>query len=225
MSSASSSPRLFFSAEDLPALRRQFAEGTRFAAMRESLENFDREAEQFFLESEINFEDQCHHIRRVCDVMQNMAFWHLMMGHEGALDLALNATRTLMKYPCWDFFLSDSKVLGVQGAPRGAIAMASAIDWLGDLVDPQERQEWLQALITKGCEPCFLSLHHIRYPLDATNWDINPKSVMYAQRSAYPHDNARCPEITQNTNLRAAPTSGLCIAAAAINIYADQKPV
>ena len=117
MSHASISPRLFFSADDLPSMRRHFVEGERFADMRESLENFDRAAEQVFLESEINFEDQCHHIRRVCDVMQNMAFWHLMTGHEGARDLAFQATRTLMKYPCWDFFLSDGKVLGVQGAP------------------------------------------------------------------------------------------------------------
>ena len=224
MSHASISPRLFFSADDLPSMRRHFVEGERFADMRESLENFDRAAEQVFLESEINFEDQCHHIRRVCDVMQNMAFWHLMTGHEGARDLAFQATRTLMKYPCWDFFLSDGKVLGVQGAPRGAIAMASVLDWLGDLVDANERKEWLQALVAKGCEPCFLSLYHIRYPRKATNWEINPQSIMHAQRSVYPTDNARRPEITQNTNLRAAPLSGLSIASAALNLYAEQKP-
>jgi|GEM_PF-7100229 len=224
MSNASCSPRLFFSADDLPGLRRHFSEDERFAEMRGSLETFDRVAEHKFLESEVNLEDQCHHIRRVCDVAQNMAFLYLMKGDEEARSLALEATRTLLKYPCWDFFLSDGKVLGVQGAPRGAIAMAMSLDWLGDTVDQAERRTWLQALIEKGCEPCYLSLHHIRSPREATDWEINPKSIMYALRSGYPNDNARRPEITQNTNLRAAPTSGLCIASAAINLYADQKP-
>lgn len=205
-------------------MRRLFAEDARFAEMRESLENFDQAAERQFLQSEINYEDQRTDIRRTCDSAQNMAFFYVMTKSDPAADLAIECVRALMKFPFWDFFLSEGKVLGVQGAPRCAIAVASVIDWLGDRVDHDEQQEWLRELATRGCEPCWLSLQHIRYPRQATNWEINPRSVMHAERSAYPTDSARRPEITQNTNLRAAPTSGLCIGAAAIHLYADQQP-
>ncbi len=224
MTNASGSPRLFFSADDLPGMRRLFAEDARFATMREGLLKVDQEAELKFLRSDINLEDQRNDIRRTCDSAQNMAFLYLMTGDEGAANLAIECVRTLMRFPFWDFFITEGKVLGVQGAPRCAIAVASAVDWLGDRVADDERQTWLRELATRGCEPCWLSLQHIRYPRQATNWEINPRSVMYAERSAYPTDSARRPEITQNTNLRAAPTSGLAIAVAAISLYAGQKP-
>lgn len=223
MSQNKNSPQLFFSATDLPQLRRLYAEDARFTVMRESLEHFDRKAETVFLESEVNLEDQCHHIRQVCDVMQNMAFHFLMTGDEGARDLAFMATRTLMKFPCWDFFITEGKVLGVQGAPRGAIAMAAVIDWLGEAVASDERQQWLQALAEKGCAPCYLSLHHIRHPRQATDWEINRNSVMFAERSAFPTDSSRRPEITKDTNLRAAPAGGLCIGVAAIHLFGKGK--
>ncbi len=224
MTIAPTSPRLFFSAADLPNMRRLFVEDARFAAMRASLEKFDQAAEYKFLQSEINLDDQRSDIRRTCDSAQNMAFLHLMTGDEGAADLAIECIRTLLKFPFWDFFITEGKVLGVQGAPRCAIAVASVIDWLGDKVDNAERQMWLRELMTRGCEPCWLSLQHIRYPRESTNWEINPRSVMHAERAAYPTDSARRPEITQTTNLRAAPTSGLSIAAAAIKLYADEQP-
>ena len=217
-------PQLFFSADDLPVMRQTFAEDARFAEMREGLLKFDQVAERKFLESEVNYEDQCHQLRRICDTIQNMAFLYLMTGNEDARKLSLQAVRVMMKFHFWDFFISEGKVIGVQGAPRVAIAFAAAIDWLGESVDAEERQRWLQALAEKGCESCYLSLHHIRYPRQATAWGINPHSIMYAERSAFPTDSARRPEITQTTNLRAAPASGLAIGAAAIAIYGDDKP-
>ncbi len=204
-------------------MRQTFAEDARFAQMREGLLAFDQAAERKFLESGVNYEDQCHQLRRICDTVQSMAFLYLMTASEDAQKLSIEAVRVMMKFPFWDFFISEGKVIGVQGAPRVAIAFAAAIDWLGESVDAAERQSWLQALAEKGCEPCFLSLHHIRYPRQATNWGINPRSIMYAERSAFPNDNARRPEITQTTNLRAAPASGLAIGAAAIAVYGDEK--
>jgi hypothetical protein len=223
MKKSKTGPHLFFSASDLPRLRKNFSKDTRFTEMKESLLRFDRAAERKFLREEVNFEDQVHGIRRVCDAAQNMAFLSLMTGDEDATELAVESVRTLMKFPFWDFFMEGDRVIGVQGAPRAAIAVAVAIDWLGDAIDSAERQAWVNAIAERGCEPCFLSLHNIRYPRETKGWSINPQSVMYASRTAFPNDNARRPEITQTTNLRAAPAGGLAIGAAVINLYGDQS--
>jgi hypothetical protein len=219
--SAASGPQLFFSAADLPRLRRLFAQDTRFAVMRRQLQEFDRGAEVKFLESEVNCEDQVNDLRRLTDVIQNMAFLHLMTGEAAAGRLALAAVRTLMKFPFWDFFLAGDKVIGVQGAPRCAIAVAVALDWLGDLVDPAERKAWAQAIADKGCEPSWNSLHSIRHPRTARDWTINPRSVVHAQRMGFPVDSSRRPEITKDTNLRAAPAGGLAIGAVAAALYGE----
>jgi hypothetical protein len=223
MKKLKSGPHLFFSATDLPRLRKNFNEDARFAEMKESLLKFDRVAERKFLRKEVNFNDQVHNIRRVCDVMQNMAFLYLMTDDKDAAELAIESMRTLMKFVCWDFFMEGNRVIGVQGAPRAAIAAAVAIDWLGDVVDSAERQTWVKAIAERGCEPCFLGLHNIRYLRETKGWSINPKSLQYSQRSVFPTDSARRPEITLNTNLRAAPAGGLAIGAALISIYGDQS--
>ena len=214
-----SGPRLFFQKSDLPAMRRRFAEDPRFARMRDELLGFDREAEAQYLREGVNYEDQITDIRRISDVVQNMAFLHLMTGLEDAAKLAVEGVRTLMKFPFWDFFMSADGVIGVQGAPRCAIAVATAIDWLGPIVEADERAAWLQALATKGCEPCWLSLRDIRYPRQGKEWTINPRSVMHAQRMAFPTDSARRPEITQTTNLRTAPAGGLAIGAVILGLH------
>ncbi|MCF7688747.1 MAG: heparinase II/III-family protein [Cephaloticoccus sp.] len=199
-------------------MRRRFAEDPRFATMREELLGFHKKAERQFLISEVNLEDQCHHIRRICDVIQNMAFLHLMTGQVEAGSLALESVRTLMKFPFWDFFIEGDRVIGVQGAPRCAVAVAAALDWLGELVPADERKAWLMNLAEKGCEPCWLGLHNIRHPRSTKGWSINPRSVMHAERMTFPNDNARRPEITQTTNLRAAPAGGLAIGAVMLGL-------
>lgn len=224
MKNIESAPQLYFSADELPPMRRNFLENPSFQKLRESLEGFDQEAERKFMESEVNYSDHRNDTRRVCDVIQSMSFLYLMTGREDAAKMAVESVRTLMKFPFWDFFMEGDKVLGVQGAPRGAIAVATAVDWLGDRVDAAERQAWLKVLVERGCDPCFLSLHNIRYPRLIKGWSINPESIMYEERTAFPNDNARRPEITQTTNLRAAPASGLAIGAAAVKLYSETQP-
>ena len=77
-------PQLFFSESDLPPMRRLYTEDASFAEMRGGLESFDHKAEQTFLEEEVNLENHRDDTRRVCDVMQNMAFHFLMTGDEWA---------------------------------------------------------------------------------------------------------------------------------------------
>jgi hypothetical protein len=153
---------------------------------------------------------------------EEMAWLYLMTGDEDAAELAIECCRTLMKFPLWDFFADEHRrAVGVQRAPSSTISMACAIDWLGDRIEDAERSEWLTAISERGCEPCFRGLDSIRSPRKNLGWDFNPDSDVYAERKFYPTDLARRAEITQNTNLRAAPAGGLAVGAAVIALYGD----
>ena len=137
-------PKLFFGAEALPQLRKRFAEDARFASLRVELMERDRAAERAFLRGDINFNDQLKNLTRVGEGAREMAWLYLMTGDEDVAELAIEGARTLMKFSMWDFFANEHReAVGVQRAPDSAIAMACVIDWLGDRVDPEERQAWL----------------------------------------------------------------------------------
>ncbi len=220
-----SGPRLFFSAEDLPRLRRNFSKDTRFAELRENMLALDRDAERTFLRSEVNLTGHRSDIRRVGETAQEMAFLYLMTGDRDAAELSVESARTLMRFPYWDFFLEGGdKVVGVQRAPAATIAVSCAIDWLGDYVASKERQSWLSVIGERGCEPCYVGLHNVRHPRETIGWSINPESDYYSERSAFPNDSTRRPEITQTINLRAAPAGALAIGSAAIGAWGEANP-
>ncbi|MEJ6601532.1 MAG: heparinase II/III domain-containing protein [Verrucomicrobiia bacterium] len=217
-------PRLFFGAEELPRLRKLFAEDERFAPLRHELIGRDREAERAFLRGDINFNDQLKNLMRVGSSAEEMAWVYLMTGDSDAADLAIECARTMMKFPLWDFFADEHRrAVGVQRAPSSAISMACAIDWLGDKVADDERAAWLVAIAERGCEPCYRGLDSIRNPRKNLGWDFNPDSDIYAERKFFPTDLARRAEITQDTNLRAAPAGGLAVGAAVIALYGGPK--
>lgn len=217
-------PRLFFSAAELPRLRKLWAEDDRFAPLRHELAGRDRDAERAFLHGGINFNDQLKNLSRVGSSAEEMAWLYLMTGDEDAAELAIECARTLMKFPLWDFFADENRrAVGVQRAPSTSISMACAIDWLGARVSDEERTEWLAAIGERGCEPCFRGLDSIRSPRKNWGWDFNPDSDVYTERKFFPTDLARRAEITQDTNLRAAPAGGLAVGAAIIALYGDPR--
>jgi len=217
-------PRLFFGVGDLPRLRKLFAEDERFASLRHELIGRDREAERAFLRGDINFNNQLTNLMRVGQGAEEMAWLYLMTGDEDAADLAIECARTLRRFPRWDFFADEHReVVGVQRAPSSTISMACAIDWLGDRVSDVERREWLDAIGERGCEPCFRGLDSIRNPRKNLGWDFNPDSDVYAERKFFPTDLGRRAEITQDTNLRAAPAGGLAVGAAVVALYGGPR--
>lgn len=215
-------PKLFFTADELPAMRRRWSDNPRFSAMREGLLGVDRAADRKFLREEINLKDPLHDIRRAGDRAQDMAWVYLMTGDDDAASLALECVRKIMEFPVWDFFLEGGdKVVGVQRAPSTTIAVSVVTDFLGDLVPAAERKEWMKQLAEKGCEPCYVGLHNIRYPRECVGWDVNPETPVGAERLQFPNDSARRPEITQETNLRASPSGALAIGLSALALYGD----
>jgi hypothetical protein len=215
-------PKLFLTASQLPELRERWANHPRFNDLREGLMRIDRTEERKFLREEINLNDPLRDLLRAGDRAEYMAWIYLMTGDEDAADLAVECTRTIMKFPVWDFFLEGGeKVVGVQRAPSTTIAVACAIDYLGDYISKEERAEWLRNLGEKGCEPCFTGLHNVRYPRDYRGWDVNPNTPVGAERLKFPNDSWRRPWITQDTNLRAKPASALAVGLSAIAVYGD----
>lgn len=218
----STEPQLFFGPKDLPRLRRLYGEQTSLAGVRQRVEAVDRVALRRFLASEVDYHDQVGDINRVGDVAMEMAFHHLMTGDEDAAALAREAMRALMRFASWDFFREEGdQVVGVQRAPSSTIAVACVVDWLGDAVDAAERRVWLAAMGERGCAPCYLGLRHIRWPRQCRGWSFAPDSAIAKQRSDCPTESARRPEITQTTNLRAAPAGGLAIGVAALRRWGE----
>jgi hypothetical protein len=217
-------PKLFFSAADLPAIRRRWASDARFASLREGIMSRDRVELKKFLREEIKFNDPLHDIQTAGDRAQEMAFVYLMEQDDEAAELAIEAVRTIMKFPVWDFFLEGgTKVVGVQRAPSTTIAVSCVVDWLGDRVTNEERQSWLKVMAERGCEPCYTGMHNVRYPRETIGWSFNESTIVGKSRSHLPNEMSRRPEITQTTNLRAAPSGAMAIGAAAMGLYADDK--
>ena len=127
-----SDPRLFFSAKDLPRLRRNFSKNARFKELGDTLLGRDRDAERAYLRSDVNLFGHRSDIRRVGEMAQEMSFLYLMTGDQDAAALSVECVRTLMRFSYWDFFLEGGEhVVGVQRAPACAIAVSCSIDWLG----------------------------------------------------------------------------------------------
>ena len=217
-------PKLFFSAADLPGIRQRWSDDPRFASLREGMMNRDRVELRKFLREDIKYNDPLHDIRTAGERAQELAFVYLMEEDEDAAELAIEAVRTIMKFPVWDFFLEGGvKVVGVQRAPSTTIAVSCVVDWLGDKITNEERQLWLKTMAEQGCEPCYTGMHNIRYPRETLGWSFNEDTIIGKSRSEFPNEMARRPELTQETNLRAAPSGAMAIGAAAIGLYGDDK--
>jgi hypothetical protein len=215
-------PKLFISADDLPMLRRRWAEDPRFSSLREGLTGRDRVAMRAHLASDLDYRDPLRVQREIAEWAQEQALVYLMAEDEDAGQLAIECMRTAMRFPYWDFFLDGpDQVIGVQRAPDMVTFVACVVDWLGDLVEPAERQEWLRAMGEKGCEPCHHGLYTVMYPREAKGWRFNTETTPGAKRALNPNEMSRRPEITQDMNLRAHPAGALATGVAAMACYGD----
>ena len=208
---------LFFNDEDIPAIRERFAKNPIFAGLKEEIESFDRAAERKFIGDEVKYNDHLFHIPRLCKTIEHMAFHYLMTEDRDAAGLAMESIRAIMKFPRWDYFLDGSKPMGLQRASKSATAICLGIDWLGDLVESEEREVWLREVGKRGCEPCFQSTYGMRYPDRVDGWRIDPESTYFEHRPGdRTWDLSNWPIILNKNNLKAEPAAALVIGALAL---------
>lgn len=207
---------LFFDEATLPEMQMRFANEPLFSALRKELVEFDRTAERNFISNEVQFNDQLFHVARLANTAWNMGFYFLMTGDEDAANLARDAVRTLMKFPRWDYFLDGSRPIGFQRASKSIMAVALCVDWLGDLIQEEERRSWMRTMGKRGCEACYWGTYGMRYQDRVEGWRIDPESTYFEHRPGDKGwDLSNWPSIFNNNNLKAEPAGALVIGALA----------
>ncbi len=205
---------LLFDAGDLPRIRANLR-AARFNALWREMSTMDQAtdsnaaAETAFLEKEMRFTNHVSHMVRANAVLERAAFNYAMHGDTGQLALARLALRRVCDYPKWDLFLEGGRsVIGLQRAPEASIAVACALDWLGEALTPEEIARAEQCLADKGAAACYTTLYGMKYPDRVQGWTVDPEEEYTAK-----FDLGRWPVILNSTNLKTVPIAGLGIAA------------
>lgn len=205
---------LLFDAADLPRIRKNLA-SPRFAGLWREMSTMDQAtdtshaAEVAFLEKEMRFTNHASHMVRARAALERSAFNYAMHGGADDLALAKLALRKVCAFPKWDLFLEGGRsVIGLQRAPEASIAVACALDWLGDALTVAEIAEAERCLAEKGAAACFTTLYGMKFPDRVQGWTIDPEDEF-----PYKFDLARWPLILNSTNLKTVPIAGLGIAA------------
>jgi hypothetical protein len=205
---------LLFDAGDLPRIRGNLR-SPRFSALWREMSTMDQAtewdpaAETRFLEKEVRYTSHNHHMVRARAVLERTSFNYLMQGDPGQLALARLALRRICDFPKWDLFLEGGRsVVGLQRAPEAAIAVACALDWLGEALTPEEITRAEQSLADKGAAACHTTLYGMKFPDRVQGWTIDPE-----EEYAFRFDLGRWPVILNSTNLKTVPIAGLGLAA------------
>ncbi len=199
---------LLFDPADLPRMRANL-EDPRCGEIRAKLLNVDFAKETKFLTHELRLNNHVADFLRAWQVLQNAAFAFAINGDERQRALAELALRRLLDYKRWDYFLEGgTDTIGLQRAPEATIAVCYALDWMGDALPADLRQQAEHKVATEGAPACYRTLYGLKYPDRVRGWGFDPEDD-------YPFrfDLRRWPLILNSTNLKIIPTSGLGIAA------------
>lgn len=200
---------LLFDADDLPRIRANIA-NPRFAECWETLTAPDLEEDSAFLEHQVRFDHHADDMLRVRGILERTSFVYAVTGDRRQLAVARAAARKLIAYPKWDMFLEGGKqVLGIQRASEAVIALAFALDWLGEAWTPAERAEIETAIGEKGAPACAATLTGMMHPDRVVGWTMDPEDAYPAKVVDLKH----WPVILNSTNLKVIPTAALGIAA------------
>jgi hypothetical protein len=200
---------LLFDEADLPRIRANAA-NPRFAACWKAMAGADLADDTDFLEHHVHFNNHTVDMLRVRTILERAAFVHMVTGEARQVPVAKLAIRRILEYPKWDVFLEGGRTpFGLQRAPEATIALAFALDWLGDNLDAAERAEIERQIAVKGAPACFTTLYGLKYPDRVKGWGMDPAED-------YPYryvDFKRWPLIINATNLKVIPIAALGIAA------------
>jgi len=200
---------LLFDESDLPRIRANAAL-PRFADCWKAMVSADLADDTDFLEHHVRLHNHVADMLRVRTILERATFVFMVNGDPGQLAIAKLAIRRLLDYPRWDLFLEGGRTpFGLQRAPEATIALAFALDWLGDNLSAAERTEIEHQIATKGAPACFTTLYGLKYPDRVVGWGLDPEEH-YPFNST---DFRRWPLIINATNLKVIPIAALGIAA------------
>jgi hypothetical protein len=200
---------LLFDKDDLPRIRAN-ALHSRFAACWKAMAEADLADETEFLTHHVRLNNHIADMMRVRTILERAGFVYLVTGDPRQLEVAKLAIRRLLDYPKWDVFLEGGrKPFGLQRAPEATIALAFALDWYGDELDPGLRAEVEHQIATKGAPACYTTLYGLKYPDRVEGWGMDPAEDYPFRQINF----ARWPLIINATNLKVIPIAGLGIAA------------
>jgi len=202
---------LLFDEADLPRIRAN-TQDPRFAALWQEMLAADVAADTDFLEHHVRLTNHVLDLMRVQRILDRSSFIYLVNRDPRQAELARLAMRKMVEYPEWDSFMEGGKqVVGLQRATEGTFALLLALDCLGDVVTPAERDAVEQAVLTKGVPACHAAVYGMKYPDRVKGWGWNPRSDLDAPLGKI--SLKRWPIILAATNLRIIPTACLGIAA------------
>jgi len=200
---------LLFDEADLPRIRANVAD-PRFAICWTAMTSADLADDTDFLEHHVRFNHHADDMLRVRTILERTSFVYVVTRDPKQLAVARLAVQRLLDYPKWDLFLEGGRTtFGLQRASEAIIALAFALDWLGDGLSEAERTEVERQIAVKGAPACFTSLYGMKYPDRVRGWSVDPDEE-YAFKKG---DMSRWPLILNSTNLKVIPIAGLGIAA------------
>jgi Heparinase II/III-like protein len=200
---------LLFDREDLPRIRANAAH-PRFASYWKGLVSADLADDTDFLLHHVRRNNHTADMLRVRTILERAGFVYVVTGEKRQLDIARLAIQRILDYPKWDVFLEGGrKPFGLQRAPEATIALAFALDWYGEELDPGVVAEIERQIAEKGAPACYTTLYGLKYPDRVEGWGMDPDED-------YPYRNTslkRWPLIINATNLKVIPIAGLGVAA------------
>ena len=164
----------------------------------------DLDADRIFLADEIDYKNRVQHLGRVYGIVRREAFVYKMTGDTTRADFARKALHALYKFEKWDYVVeADSLVLGLLRGSQITKTCALAYDWLNDRLTSAEKDELLQQMGDKGCEPCYRALYQMIHTDEVVGWayDDDPGLAMKV-------DASRWPQILGANNFRAVSLTG-----------------
>ncbi|MBI4418412.1 MAG: hypothetical protein HY563_06515, partial [Ignavibacteriales bacterium] len=192
------------------ARMRETIKHPRFAPFWKSVLEADLKADARFLRSELKTTSHVYDMLSARKILERTSFGFALSGDRNQFAVAKLAMEKILEYPKWDYFFEGGEhTIGLQRAPEATIAMAFALDWMGDLLSPDMKREVEKQIAEKGAPACYRTLWGMLHPDRVRGWTIDPNSDY---RFRHTLDLRRWPIILNSTNLKVIPIAGLGIA-------------
>ncbi len=199
---------LLFGKADLDRIRRTLRH-PRFAEYWKTMTSPNYGADRLFLKEQLRLNNHVKDFLQARQILERSAFVYAVTGSRDDLEMARLAISRILEYKRWDYFLDGGKeTIGLQRAPEATIAMCCALDWLGEALPGDIRQEMEKQIAEKGAPACYRTLYGMKYPERVHGWGFDPEDDYQ-----YRFDLSRWPLILNSTNLKVIPIAGLGMAA------------